>query len=318
MVDTALASLDVVVYTFAAIGLVGNILSFGYKILRTIHVPHLWKYCICLLDFSNACLGIGLFLFLSNHSQVLNSCNVAQVFLLFGLLDTVCNLFIFDIILLVCPRTTKSSDTSKSQLCALIWTIGPQKVIFIILACLPLTRSSFFHNDAVYYITCLPLQRPNEGGSSYTVILLVISWIISLASATLAIINSAKICLAYRNRVHTLSSNQIEAESYKEGKFLQAALFLEHIIWIICLLLISIVLYTDAFDSASAKWGLYLCLGTCAMYNGLMSNVGNGLWSNLCCCGNNQGSVDDHRKLKKLELLRVDVSICGIENMKKR
>jgi len=146
-------TIEITVFTLSVIGLVVNLTSLIYKVVRPFSLPKLWKYSLVSLDTAHIFLGIGLiqYLFLKiTSSEII--CKLIGFFIQFGLLDCVSGYLITSIILLCIYNPGKSSDLSSFHRNVFLIISIPQKIISIILSFLPLQSATMYNN--IYSTYC--------------------------------------------------------------------------------------------------------------------------------------------------------------------
>jgi hypothetical protein len=83
-------------------------------------------------------------------------------------------------------------------------------------------------------------------------------------------------------------------------------LIIEILFWAVVLLVVTVINYRNISKSESTA--ALITLGVATIFHGIVTNIGNSMWS-ICCCTSSQTVEETHRKLKQLELVRLEVSI---------
>jgi hypothetical protein len=83
-------------------------------------------------------------------------------------------------------------------------------------------------------------------------------------------------------------------------------LIIEILFWAVVLLVVTVINYRNTSKAESTA--ALITLGVATIFHGIVTNIGNSMWS-ICCCTSSQTVEETHRKLKQLELVRLEVSI---------
>jgi hypothetical protein len=83
-------------------------------------------------------------------------------------------------------------------------------------------------------------------------------------------------------------------------------LIIEILFWAVVLLVVTVINYRNTLKTESTA--ALITLGVATIFHGIVTNIGNSMWS-ICCCTSSQTVEETHRKLKQLELVRLEVSI---------
>lgn len=299
------STLNAVTLAFALIGLVINLISIVYKFIGAFTIPKVWKYTLLLLDISHVFIGFGLsFYFVYNRTIYADLCKAFGFLLLFGIYDVVCGLLTSGVTLLCVQNPGSSTSLSKLHKTILILTVTPQKVVIFILCLLTVFNSPIFDADSQYSITCVPVRRADETGAALSILIFCLLWFVVCLTVTFSIINLLKFRKA--NRVFSSSSNIWQSQISGQGKLLQKLLIVDELFIIIVIVFVTYYGFQFMEDSATPTWVTMVSLGVTTVIHGIVSNFGNIMW-NSCCCRANQKVEEPHRKLKKLELIKIEV-----------
>jgi hypothetical protein len=85
-------------------------------------------------------------------------------------------------------------------------------------------------------------------------------------------------------------------------------LIIEILFWVVVLLVVTVINYRNISKSKTESTAALITLGVATIFHGIVTNIGNSMWS-ICCCTSSQTVEETHRKLKQLELVRLEVSI---------
>ncbi|XP_052058306.1 uncharacterized protein LOC127698722 isoform X2 [Mytilus californianus] len=306
MSETINWTIEIPVFTLAVIGLVVNLTSLFYKLVRSFLLPKLWKYSLVSLDAAHIFLGVGLVLHLIYKITNIESiCKSISFFLQFGLFDCVSGYLIAGVILLGIYNPGKSSNLTSFHRNVFLVIFIPQKVTSIILSLLPLTPVSFFNFTSVNAISCLNIEQKGENAFSYGLLLVCICWIVIFVALICCIVSAVKLWKGFSNRIHSASPNVWQAQLVSQGRQIQKILIIEILVWIITLLVLTVINYKNTSKSLSASAVALILLDIATIFHGVLTNIGNSMWS-ICCCTSSQTIEETHRKLKQLELVRLE------------
>ena len=304
----SVTTLGLVVFIISSIGVVINIVSVLLKLCKEFQNPKLWKYSLLYQDVAHIILGIGFILFAAFvHFGGTVLCSITGFSIVFGLFLCFFSFLTTAVILLAIQNPGKSSTLSTFHRKIVIVVITPQVIISGVLSFIPNVAPQFFDTTTPYRINCLPIPTPGEKSSSYGTLIIALWWVILLAASICDIITALKLWKFY-NRVNSAQNNVWQTQLINEGKTLLKLLLIEHIIWVLSLLLATVIVYVESsVVENDASWIVMTTLAVSSMLHGVFSNVGNTMWSS-CCCRTNNSVQEPHRKLKKLELIKVEVS----------
>ncbi|XP_071159412.1 uncharacterized protein [Mytilus edulis] len=306
MAETINWTIEIPVFTLAVIGLLVNLTSLFYKLVRSFLLPKLWKYSLISLDAAHIFLGVGLVLHLIYKiTNIEIICKSISFFLQFGLFDCVSGYLIAGVILLGIYNPGKSSNLSSFHRNVFLVIFIPQKIVSIILSLLPLTPVSFFNFTSVNAISCLNIEQKGEKAFSYGLLLVCICWIVIFVALICCIISAVKLWKGFSNRIHSASPNVWQAQLVSQGRQIQKILIIEIFVWIITLLVLTVINYKNTSKSLSASAAALILLDIATIIHGVLTNIGNSMWS-ICCCTSSQTIEETHRKLKQLELVRLE------------
>ena len=295
-------TLEIPVFTLAFIGLIINLISLLYRVVRSFTLPKLWKYSLVSIDAAHIFLGSGLLLQLV-YKIVDNEkvCESIRFLLQFGLFDCVSGYLIASVILLCIYNPGKSSHLSSFHRNVFLVIFIPQKILSIILSLLPILPVSIFNQTRINAVTCFRLSQPGEKGFSFGLFEICITWLCIIVALICCIIGAVKLSKGISNRIHSASPNVWQAQLISQGRHYQKILIIEIFFWIITLLIVTGITY----KSKSLSVAVLVVLGVTTVIHGIITNIGNTMWS-LCCCTSSQSVEETHRKLKQLELVRLE------------
>ncbi|CAG2243691.1 unnamed protein product [Mytilus edulis] len=118
-------------------------------------------------------------------------------------------------------------------------------------------------------------------------------------------IDAVKLWKGFSNRIHSASPNVWQAQLVSQGRQIQKILIIEIFVWIITLLVLTVINYKNTSKSLSASAAALILLDIATIIHGVLTNIGNSMWS-ICCCTSSQTIEETHRKLKQLELVRLE------------
>ena len=301
-------TLGLIILCIATLGVIINVLSLGLKLCKEFQIPKLWKYSLLYQDVAHIILGTGLILF-SVYTQLdLNElCDSTGFLTVLGLFLCFFSFLTTAVIILAIQNPGKSSTLSSFHRNVVIAVVTPEVIVSGVLALIPNVATSLFNTSTPYRIHCLPIPTPGQNGSTYGAVLTTLWWII-LSSASICDIISALKLWKFYNRVNGAQDNVWQTQLLNQGKTLLKLLLIEHIIWLLSLGLLTLVAYVQSslLDN-DASWVVMTTLAVSTVLHGVFSNVGNTMWSG-CCCRASNAVQEPHRKLKKLELIKIEVS----------
>lgn len=298
--------LEIVVLTFTSIGLAINLISLIYKVVREFYIPKLWKYSVFMLDIGHIFLGFGLILFICYQKTGIDFiCSSTGFFILYGIFDSIFGFLTAGLILIFIYNPGKSSELTKFHRNVFLVIIIPQKAISIFLSSLPNLPLDYF-SFTNCSITCLKIHQFGDTGTAYGIIVFIILWISILISTIFCIISAVKLWKGFSNRIQLSSPNIWQSQLVSQGKTLQKFLILEEVSWIVVLFVTLLVVYINTEHFQEGTWIVYTSLAVITIVHSVVSSIENIMWS-ACCCSNPQTVEEPHRKLKKLELVKVEV-----------
>ena len=304
----SVTTLGLVILIASVLGVIINIVSVLLKLCKEFQNPKLWKYSLLYQDIAHIIIGAGLILFsVFVHFEGDIVCDVTGFLVVFGLFLCFCSFLTTAVILLAIQNPGKSSTLSTFHRNIVIVVITPEVLISGVLSFIPYVATSFFDTSAPYKIYCLPIPTPGEKGSAYGALIIALWWVILISASVCDVITALKLWKFY-NRVNSAQNNVWQTQLINEGKTLLKLLLIEHIIWLLSLLLTTVIVYVESsVVENDASWIVMTTLAVSSVIHGVFSNVGNTMWSS-CCCRTPNAVQEPHRKLKKLELIKVEVS----------
>ena len=305
--EESTGALGSVMITFTVIGILANMISIAAKLFLRFALPNTWKYIIVFLDTSHLSLGLGLALLLIYvNNGVTNFCHGAGFFMLFGLLDTMFAYFLSSVILMFIQNPERLSGYSTYTKWPIPTMLVPQKIICIILSFIPLLPISYFELQTPFPIACFPLQNANTTGAGYGAVIVVLFWMMVISSMVMSLVCALRLWKSAKGRIHASSPNIWQLMMLGQGKTFQKFLLMEQMIWIVVLFMVTIVLYTNSAKRVVPQWIIIIAFSVLITLHAIFSNIQTILWSTLCC-KTKQQAKEPHQKLKKLELLKIEV-----------
>ncbi|KAL5009081.1 hypothetical protein ScPMuIL_014662 [Solemya velum] len=230
-------------------------------------------------------------------------CRAYGFLLLFGLHDVVCGLLTSSVALLCVQNPGSSTRLSKLHRTLLLLTVTPQKVVIVTLCLLTVFDTPLFDASSPFSIACFPVRRADETGTALSILIFCLLWLLLCLTVVCSIINLLKLRKA--NRVFSSSSNIWQSQFSGQGKVLQKFLLVDEVLVLIVIIIITYYGFQFVDDSSTPTWVTMVSLGLTTVLHGTVSNFGNIMW-NSCCCRANQKVEEPHRKLKKLELVKIE------------
>ena len=310
--DSATDPLLYAVLSFTSIGLVLNLGSILHKLARQYSIPKLWKYSYLTLDFAHVFLGIGLLLFvIFKFTGSAPVCDAASFLVQFALFDCVCAFLISGIILLGIYNPGKSTKLSTFHRNVFLVIFIPQKIISIFISALPFMSINYFKRNLTYSVSCLKIGRPSEGDGAIAILVFTILWISVALAIISCIISAIKLYKRFNNRIHSSSPNVWQTQLIGHGKCLLKILISEEVLWTVTLCEANIIIYADFLGVSHSTWIVYVTLSVVTVIHSVFSYIGDTMWGS-CCCFSTREVEEPHRKLKKLELVKLEVSKLNI------
>lgn len=300
-------SLVVFIITITIISIICNVVSVVLKLCKDFTNPKLWKYSLLYQDVAYICLSIGLLLFCVNlYVDVKIVCDVTGFFLLFGIIECLLSYITTGIILLSIQNPGKSSHLSGFHRNVCIVIVTPEIIIGATLSVLPYISDRLFNTH--FDFVCFPIRDHGQHGSAYGILLVVLWWLILIGVIVSDVIIVLKLW-KFNNRINSAHNNVWQDQLIEQGKTLVKITVIEHIVTCISVLIVTLSLYLETdIVKTNNRWLVMTSLALSAIIHGFLSNVGDVMWTS-CCCRDTSVVKEQHRKLKKLELLKIDVSI---------
>ena len=304
----SVSTLGLVILCISVIAVTINILSALLKLCKEFQNPKLWKYSLLYQDVAHIILGSGLILFaVYSQVEITTLCYITGSFIVFGLFLCFFSFLTTAVILLAVQNPGKSSTLSTFHRNIVLVVIAPEVIVGGVLAFIPYVGTSFFDTSTPYRINCLPIPTTEQQGSEFGALLIALWWVILASASVCDVIVALKLWKFY-NRVTSAQDNVWQTQLINQGKGILKLLLTVHIIWILSLLLTTVVVYVESSVLENdASWIVMTTLAVSSVLHGVFSNVGNTMWSS-CCCRASNAVQEPHRKLKKLELIKVEVS----------
>ena len=303
---------EYLVVCITAIGQAANLISIVYKCTREFDIPKLWKLALLTIDFAYLFLGVGHILFYIYLKTELDGlCKAAGFFVQFGIFDVVCGYLTAGIILLGIYNPGKSTKLSAFHKGVFLVLIIPQKVIALILSILPTVPIAYFTDSVTQAVACYKISRSGESADKFGYLIWFIIWVSVLVAILTVIIGLLKHCKGLNNRIHAASPNVWQTQVVSQGKVIQRFLLVEDVVLIAVILLCCGAVYTGSTDDGT--WIFYISLAASSLFHGLVGTVQGIMWTS-CCCKKSTAVDNTHRKLKRLDLVKIDVSIAGVSS----
>lgn len=301
-------SIGIALFVFAILAAISNIVSIVLKSCKDFTNPKLWKYSLLYQDVAYTCLSIGLLLFFVDlYNDVPVVCDAAGFFLLFGIIQCLLSYLTTGIILLSIQNPGKSSSISSFHRNVYIVIVTPQVIIGFVLSVLPYLSDGLFDTDIEFDILCFPIRDHGKQGAAFGTLLVVIWWLIIIAFVVCDVIIVLKLW-KFHNRINSAQNNVWQAQLIAQGKILVIISVFEHVICAFSTLTTTLTLYVDvAIFKNNNTWIVMTSLALSVIVHGVVSNICNVMWTS-CCCRDSSSVKEPHRKLKKLELLSIEVT----------
>ncbi|KAL4237530.1 hypothetical protein ACF0H5_002244 [Mactra antiquata] len=299
-------SIIAVLFLSSIVAVLCNIVSVGVKLCKEFAHPKLWKYSLLYQNLASVCLSVGLILFsvdLSVHNE--DVCSASGFFLLFGIVQCLFSHLTTGIILLSIQNPGKPSSISYFHRNICIVIVVPEIILGGVLSFLPFVSNGIFNKNVEYDVECFPLRDHGKQGAAYGTLLVVLWWLIVIAIIVCDVIIVLKLW-KYNNRISTAQNNVWQTQLIVLGKSLIKFLVIEHFV-IVCVLIattLSVYVGSDIFKN-SETWVVIISLAILSFIHGILSNIGDIMWT-TCCCRDSGAVKEPHRKLKKLELLKIE------------
>lgn len=306
-------TIGIVLFVFAILAVISNVLSFVLKLCKDFTNPKLWKYSLIYQDIVFSCLSVGLVLFFINqHVDISTVCDAAGFFLLFGITLSLLSYITTSIILLSIQNPGKSSSISNFHRNIVIVIVTPEVILSCVLSFLPYVADELYDKDLPFDISCFPIRDHDKQGAAYGTLLIVIWWLIIIATCVCDVITVLKIW-KFNNRINTAQNNVWQAQLISQGKVLVIVCVIEHVINVLVYFILTLAIYVNVPVFTNNKtWMVVTSLVVSVIVHSVVSNICNMMWTS-CCCRDNSAVKEPHRKLKKLELLNIEVSVINIK-----
>ena len=299
-------------FIFTSLGIMSCFISLLFKLSKGLPIPKLWKYSICLLDSSALFFGIGLIM----HLIVLIQQGTAPRFLtlassslmLFGYLDGLCSFLTFQTILLFVQNPRKVTSTTNYQLGSSIIVFTGIKLACLLLSVLPVIPNGDYFNVTFYSL--LPLHWPEEHGGTYSVLLVICFWLVIFATFVFSLIGVIK-TQRFTSLVNSATEDVWQISAIGQGRLLHRFLLFEQSVYMVVSILITKVLFRSRHQHKLDNADRHVAMVMISLYlfiHGIVTNVENVVWTKNTCCKNQKGVSQESRRLKRLELLRMEVS----------
>lgn len=304
-------SLGIAVFVLTGIAIILIITSILIKLFRNFETPKLWKFSWLYQDIANFVLCLGLVFFaVYTEKPKKTLCDTTGFLLLYGIFLVLLSHLSACVILLCIQNPGKSTYLSKFHRNVVIIITTPQIIFGSLLSLLPYVSKALFNTDVIFDVICFPIIHNAETGSTYGIVLIVFFWIILLATFVCDVISVLKLWKFY-NRVNSAHNNVWQSQLLSQGKSVIKSAIVEHIICFVLVLIITVTIYLESTELANNRtWIVMTSLAVSAIVRGVLSNISDVMWAS-CCCRDSGAVKEPHRKLKKLELLKIEV--CAID-----
>ncbi|KAH3856922.1 uncharacterized protein LOC127871308 [Dreissena polymorpha] len=299
-------NLGVILSVLTVAGFVLNVVSIAIKVCKDFSNPKLWKYSLLCQNVANCFVSSGLGLFLINlqvGASVL--CNATGFFLLFGIFQCSLSYLTTGIILLSVQNPGKASSLSTFHRSVVAAIVVPEVLVGAVISFLPYVSKSLFDTSIDFDVACFPIRDHGQQGEAFGTLLVTIWWIILAATAVCDTITVLKLW-KFNNRVNSAQNNVWQTQLIIQGKTLIKISLIEHAIFASVVLLITLSVYADQnlFED-NKTWIVMTSLAVSALFHGVFSNVSDVMWT-ACCCRDAGAVKEPQRKLKKLELMKIE------------
>lgn len=304
-------TLAIVVFVISSIACALNVALIFVKLFKEFVIPKLWRYSLLYQNVAFLALSVGLVLVslsIYRHQETL--CHAAGFFLIFGLFLTSLSFLTTGIILLSIQNPGKPSSLTKFHRNVVLVILIPEVIISAVISILPFVSDALYDKSVDFDVTCLPLRDHGQQGAAYGTLLVVIWWVIVIAVGVCDIIIGLKLW-KFNNRINSAQNNVWQSQLISQGKTLIKFLLIDHVFYVLVILATTLSVYVDHdIFKSNQSWITLTSLALTSVFHGLLSSVADVMWT-ACCCRNNGAVKEPHRKLKKLELMKVEVRHTG-------
>ena len=300
-------SIGITVLVLTGIAILLNLVSIFIKLCKDFSTPKLWKFSWLYEDVTCLTLCVGLVLFsVYTFDQQKPVCSATGYFLLYGILEVFCSHFTSCLILLCFQNPGKSTTLSKLHRNVVIIIIAPQVILSNVLAILPYASKNLFNADVTFDVICLPITKPGSSGSAFGTFLVILIWIIFIVTLVCDAIIVLKLWKFY-NRINSAQHNVWQSQLLSQGKSVVKLSLIEHFLSFLFLICFTVSIYSsDSLTGTKRTWIVMTSLALSAVVHGVFSNISDVMWA-TCCCRDTSAVKEPHRKLKKLDLLKIEV-----------
>lgn len=301
--------IGVTVLVLTGIAIVSNITSILIKLIKDFSTPKLWKFSWLYEDITCLILCVGLVLFsVYALGKTKSVCDASGYFLLFGIQEVCFSQLTSCIILLSIQNPGKANSLSKLHRNVVIIIITPQIIASTVFSILPYASKDLFNTDVTFDVICLPIRTPGYSGGAYGLFLIILFWIILTVTLICDAISVLKLW-KYYNRINSAQYNVWQSQLLSQGKSVIKLSLVEHALLILLFIIITVSIFSDALSVTNNRtWIVMTSLAVSAIIHGVFSNISDVMWA-TCCCRDTGAVKEPHRKLKKLELLKIEVSM---------
>lgn len=304
------STVEIVVLALTAFSVFATLVFLVTRLCCKYVVPGAWRLSLILQDVANLLLGFGLLLFLAYlGTSARGLCSAAGFFTLLGLLDSACVLGFTAISLLFLQNPGKLGQLSTFRKSWIVVFVVPEKLVVFLLALMPVTPISYFDTVSPYPVACFPVRQEGGKGAAFGAILFFILWVLEILGIILSVVCAFRLWKSNNSRIHASSPNLWQMEKIGQGRALQKMLLLEQLCLLVATFTLTVVLYTYSGESRTPQWVVMVTVAVVTVLHACLCGVQLVLWSSACCCQGNQNSKEPYQRLKKLELIKVEVSL---------
>ena len=304
-------NVEIAIVILSSLAAVSHCVSVALKLCQDYKIPKLWKYSFLFTNIAHGFLVTGILLvYVSVHVSSKALCDAAGFFLLFGVSECLLSLLTNGIILLAIQHPGKTTDLSTFHRNFLLFAIIPQVVIGAVLNFIPYTTDKLFDTSRASGASCILIRDLEKQGSLYGLGLVILWWIIVVTTSVLHVILVLKLW-KFNNRINSAHYNVWQAQFVSQCKTHEKFLLAGVVIYLCVLVTLSVSVYSKSrLISVDQTWIFITSLAVAAILHGVIANVSDVMWTSCCCRGGN-AVEEPHRKLKKLELLKIEVGILA-------
>lgn len=297
------------VLVLTALGTCGSLMLLFTRLRVKYVIPESWRLTLALHDTSVLLLALGLAFFLAYLASAISGlCSAAGFFFLFGLMDSAAMLSLVAVALLFLQNPGKPGQLSSFRKSWILVFVLPEKVVLFVLVLMPTTPIDYFEAASDVPVACFPVRQDGEKGAAYGAILFFILWVLLVLGLVLSGLCAFHLWKSNNSRIHASSPNLWQIEKIGQGRAMQKMLLMEQLLLLMVCFVVTVVVYTQKGHTVPPQWVVVVSMTVLPVVHVGVGGVQVVLWTSLCCCRRKETAKEPHQKLKKLELIRVEVS----------